>query len=144
MSPISAALLALLAFSAPVRDAARAPHAAVPHVAPFTQPAALSKPPTRDSDRDESDDCTCQAACDACLEAARSDDVAGAAKHVASCRGRRKAACISTAKAVAPRVARAAAFNGDCPRARAVTKAARAMGSGSRKLDKALQHTRCE
>jgi serine/threonine-protein kinase len=69
------------------------------------------------------------AACDACLSAAQSGNVQGAAAHLNRCDDpTKKQRCRNMAVGRAPGVIQAAAFNGNCAQARALNAAVRSMG----------------
>jgi serine/threonine-protein kinase len=84
-------------------------------------------------------------ACDACIAAARSGSITSAAGKANSCSdATKKAQCVALVKASAPDAAKSAAFNGNCSQAKAIAAAAKAMGAGTAKLDKALGSTSCK
>ncbi len=82
--------------------------------------------------------------CDACVAAARTGNISGAAAAIGSCSADEKGRCISAAKAGAVAAAKAAALNGNCSQAKAIISAAQAMGAGSPKLAGALKGTSCD
>jgi serine/threonine-protein kinase len=78
-------------------------------------------------------------ACDACISAASSGNIAAAAGNFARCTDpAKKADCRSKAKISAPNAARTAAFNGNCNQAKAIVRGAEAMGASSGPLTSAV------
>src|SRR5688572_24968526 len=96
-------------------------------VASSPSPAQSKTPPAGD-------------ACDACIAAANSGNFAGAAKAASSCQdAAKKKQCTTTVKKSAPGAAQAAAFNGECGKAKAIAAAATSMGAGSSSLKSAIK-----
>jgi serine/threonine-protein kinase len=82
--------------------------------------------------------------CDACIAAASSGNISGAAFNFKSCTdAAKKAQCSNAAKKQAPKLAAAAAKNGQCGQANAIISAAKAMDATTPKLDAALKDTSC-
>jgi serine/threonine-protein kinase len=83
-------------------------------------------------------------ACDACIAAAKGGNIPGAAFNFRACTdAAKKDACTNQAKKTAPRLAEAAAKNGQCSQANAIISGAKAMGADTAKLDKAIAGTSC-
>jgi hypothetical protein len=79
------------------------------------------------------------AACDACVSAAQSGNIQGAAANFNRCDdAAKKSACKSQVTRNAPSAAQRAAFNGKCDQAKAIVAAAQAMGAGSGSLTQAV------
>jgi hypothetical protein len=84
-------------------------------------------------------------ACAQCIAAARAGNVAGAVGPYGKCTdSAQKERCSRHARATAPQLARAAAFNGQCAQAKAIIAAASNMGASSPELSGVLQGTRCQ
>ncbi len=80
------------------------------------------------------------AACSACIAAAQSGNVPGAAANYRNCSDpSAKSRCAAFVRSRAPATARTAAFNGNCSQAKAIAGAARAMGAGSGALNAAIK-----
>jgi hypothetical protein len=78
--------------------------------------------------------------CDACINAAQSGNISGAAAAAGKCSDAgKKAQCQSIVKSKAPPLAQAAAFNGNCAGAKAIAAAATQMGAGSGSLNSKLK-----
>jgi outer membrane biosynthesis protein TonB len=78
--------------------------------------------------------------CDACINAAQSGNISGAAAAAGKCSDAgKKAQCQSIVKSKAPPLAQAAAFNGNCTGAKAIAAAATQMGAGSGSLNSKLK-----
>ncbi|MES1173811.1 MAG: serine/threonine-protein kinase [Myxococcales bacterium] len=85
------------------------------------------------------------AACDACIAAANSGNVSGAASNFARCTDTaKKAQCSQAARNKAPSAARSNALNGNCAAAKAVISAAQAMGAAAPALASALNGSSCK
>jgi serine/threonine-protein kinase len=83
-------------------------------------------------------------ACEACLSAARSGNIQGAAASYGRCSDAgKKAACSAAARGAAPGAAKRAAFNGNCAQAKGIISAASAMGIGGPAMNNALAGTSC-
>jgi serine/threonine-protein kinase len=84
-------------------------------------------------------------ACAQCIAAARTGNVTGAVGSYGKCTDpAQKERCSRHARAAAPQLARAAAFNGQCAQAKAIIAAAANMGASSPELNGVLQGTRCQ
>jgi predicted Ser/Thr protein kinase len=84
-------------------------------------------------------------ACDACISAARGGNITGALASYRRCNDAgKKATCSDRARTRAAAAAKTAARNGQCPQAKAIITAAKAMGAGSGRLDGALAGTSCQ
>jgi hypothetical protein len=78
-------------------------------------------------------------ACDACIAAANGGNIQGAAAKYRQCNDPgKKARCSAAVKGKAPAAAQAAAYNGQCGKAKAIAAAAGAMGAGSGPLQAAV------
>ena len=97
------------------------------------QPQSESEPePHRQDD-------TRSQACDACIAAANGGNIQGAAAKYRQCNDPgKKARCTAAVKGKAPQAAQAAAYNGQCGKAKAIGAAASAMGAGSGPLQAAV------
>ena len=85
------------------------------------------------------------AACDACIAAASSGNVSGAASNFGRCTdAAKKAQCTQAARNKAPSAARSNALNGNCGAAKAVISAAQALGAASPALASALNGSSCK
>jgi eukaryotic-like serine/threonine-protein kinase len=85
------------------------------------------------------------AACDACIAAANSGNVSGAASNFGRCTdAAKKAQCTQAARNKAPSAARSNALNGNCGAAKAVISAAQAIGAASPALASALNGSSCK
>ena len=89
--------------------------------------AGTSKPPAGDP-------------CDACLNAANSGNIVGAASAAGKCQdASKKSACQKRVRTAAPGAAKTAAFNNQCGAAKAIVAAAEGMGAGSNSLKSAVK-----
>ncbi len=103
-----------------------------PPTPPTTKPPSTPKPPTTTPPPSG-------AACTACLSAASSGNIIGAATNYAKCTDAgQKASCSSVVRSKAAPAAKAAALNGNCSQAKAIAAAAQGMGAGSPALSSAL------
>ncbi|MEO8901466.1 MAG: protein kinase [Polyangiaceae bacterium] len=83
--------------------------------------------------------------CDACIAAASTGNVAGAASNFSRCTDpTKKALCTSAARNSAPQAVKSAALNGNCAQAKAVLAAAQGMGASSPRLASALNGSSCK
>jgi serine/threonine-protein kinase len=84
-------------------------------------------------------------ACDACISAASGGNITGAASNFARCTdAAKKAQCSQAAKTNAPRAAKTAALNGNCPGAKAIISAAQALNAASGALLSSLAGSSCK
>ena len=101
---------------------------------PTSTPAATTPPAA-----------TGTAACDACIAAANSGNVSGAASNFSRCTdSAKKAQCTQAARNRAPAAARSNALNGNCAAAKAVIAAAQGIGASSTALNSALAGSSCK
>ena len=85
------------------------------------------------------------AACDACIAAANSGNAVGAKSNFDQCGdAEKKQACLRAVNRGAANAASTAAKLGQCPQAKAIIAAAKAMGATNKKLDTALADTSCK
>jgi serine/threonine-protein kinase len=104
-----------------------------PEPAPAPAPAPKPKPPPPPPPTPQGDQCA------ACASAARAGNIAGAASAYRNCSdAAKKAYCQRIVNSKAPGAAKSAAFNGNCPAAKAIVAAANGMGAGSSKLNAAV------
>ncbi len=83
-------------------------------------------------------------ACDACIAAASSGNISGAAADFARCTdAAKKAQCSQTARNNAPAAVKSAALNGNCGQAKAILAAAQSIGAASGKLGSSLAGSSC-
>jgi serine/threonine-protein kinase len=114
----------------PTHTTTQAHTAAPTHPTATSKPTATAKPPAAGGAQ----------ACAACIAAAQGGNISGAAANYSRCNNASaKQRCAAFARAKAPAAARAAAFNGRCPQAKAIAGAARAMGAGSGALNAAVK-----
>ena len=84
-------------------------------------------------------------ACDACITAASSGNISGAAANMGRCTDAvKKAQCTAAARNTAPGAARSAALNGNCKGASAIIAAAQGLGAATPKLGSALAGSSCK
>jgi eukaryotic-like serine/threonine-protein kinase len=101
-----------------------------PPVKPTTNPTPNTKPTSTAPD---------PGACDACIAAANGGNIQGAAAKYRQCNDPgKKARCSAAVRGKAPQAAQAAAYNGQCGKAKAIAAAASAMGAGSGPLQAAV------
>ena len=85
------------------------------------------------------------AACDACIAAANSGNVSGAASNFSRCTDpAKKAQCTQASRNKAPGAAKSAALNGNCGAAKAIIAAAQGIGASSAALSSALAGSSCK
>jgi eukaryotic-like serine/threonine-protein kinase len=84
-------------------------------------------------------------ACDACIAAASSGNISGAAANFSRCSDPvKKTQCTQAAKRNAPSAARSAALNGNCAQAKAIIAAAQGLGAASGALLSGLTGSSCK
>ena len=126
----------------PTTQPVATPSSAVPPVAPVetgkAPPVTTSKPTTPVAP-------TGAAACDACIAAANSGNVSGAASNFSRCSdAAKKAQCTQAARNHAPSSAKSAALNGNCSAAKAIIAAAQGIGASSPALTSSLTGSSCK
>ena len=122
--------------TAPVGSGTGPEPTSVPTTKPTTNPTTG---PTATSKKQD------PAACDACISAANSGNVGGAAAAYNRCPDAgKKAQCSGMVKMKAPSAAKSLALNGNCAAAKGTIAAAKGMGAGSPPLDNALNGTSCK
>ena len=83
--------------------------------------------------------------CDACIAAANSGNISGAAANFSRCTdAAKKAQCTNAAKGRAPGAVKSAALNGNCAQAKAIIAAAQALGAASGALTSGLAGSSCK
>jgi tRNA A-37 threonylcarbamoyl transferase component Bud32 len=108
-------------------------------------PSTGTKPPTSTTPATTPPAASGSAACDACIAAANSGNVSGAASNFARCTdATKKAQCTSAARNKAPAAARSNALNGNCGAAKTIIAAAQQMGAATPALSSALSNSSCK
>jgi serine/threonine protein kinase len=83
--------------------------------------------------------------CDACIAAASSGNISGAASDFARCTdAAKKAQCSQAARNNAPNAVKSAALNGNCAQAKAIIAAAQSIGAASGRLGSSLAGSSCK
>lgn len=98
-----------------------------------------AEPPKSSGDSASSGSSSGGGACDACVAAARSGNIAAAANSFRSCKDTKaRQQCQMAVRGAAPKAAEAAASSGNCRQARAIAAAATAMGMSTGRLTQAV------
>lgn len=137
--------LATAAPTPPVSATPDAPTGTVPPVEPTKTPATNTGGGTKPTTTPTAAPATGAKACEACIAAANSGNVTGAATNFQRCDdAAKKQQCSSAVRNKAPNAAKFAALNGNCAQAKAIIQAAQGLGATSPALNSALAGSSCK